>query len=179
MLSKIEPFNSFEDASAELLDEFVNRTQIADIILNKMSSFYYTMNDICTLCNTPGETLEKTIDNRIIATLTYFAELAPWFVLSYSELPWTHFFNNYMVIITKYQDVLKNEFEYEGADQLFAQLRPIMLLSEIGAGYEALISAGNMVVAELKLWKNVAPPSVTLSKAYMQSLGYYDNQNQD
>ena len=144
-----------------------------------MQSFYATLNDIITLSTTPGETLEKTVDDRILATLTYFAELAPWFVLSYSELPWTDFFNNYMVVITKYQDMLEKTFNYEKANIILAQLQPIMLLAEIGAGYEALISAGNMVVAELKLWKNVTPPSLTLSKAYMKSLGYYDSQDQD
>lgn len=151
---------------------------MAQVIASKMSVFEYILaciNDILTRENKP-EVIEGAIDDRIKAGLTYFSELAPWFVLSHSEYSWNLFFSDYLVVIITYQEFLETNYNYEGATEILDQLQPIIRLAEIGAGYEELIRAGNMVIAEIKLWKEISPPALTLSKSYLESLGYYDSE---
>ncbi len=175
MLTAVQPIHTYDVAYNNLIQHFENNSAIAEAVQSKIKIFFPVMQSIHNIITntTIPETVESVVDEHILATLTYFAELAPWLVITYSELEWNEFLSDYVVCITSYDNYLEMQFNYTN-NQIFTELQAILRLADLGAGYEALIRAGNMVIAELNLWKDNGHPALSLSKSYLESLGYYD-----
>ena len=178
MLTRIEPKNTYEQAYNNLKLELARQSHMSQVILSRIPDFEFILaciNDILTRDPAPA-TVTEAIDDRIFQKLKLFSEMAPWFVLSASGLQWTPLFNDYITIVITYQDYLEKTWEYEGAAELLDDLRPIITLGDMGAGYLELFHASNIVVQDLRVARNMSSPAMVLSNAYLESLGYYDSQ---
>ena len=176
MLNTILTFETIEDATTIVRKHYKENTEIAQLINERVPGFINIFDSIVDIIS--QENPEVIMTPQIEYTMLYFAELCPLFLVIASHLDWNEFLSAYIFVITVYQDYLEKH-NYEKADTILTQLVPIYRMAEFGAGYEELIRASNMLVAEMKLWRDIAPPSLKLSQAYLESLGYYKSKTDE